>query len=55
MLNEASLESKKFHVIKCLRINLNYNPSNISGKFMEFPAKSGLTVNNQLETFQINL
>ena len=23
-LNEASLESKKFNVIKCLRINLNY-------------------------------
>ena len=24
LLNEASLESKKFYVIKCLRINLNY-------------------------------
>ena len=23
-LNKASLESKKFNVIKCLRINLNY-------------------------------
>ena len=28
VLNEASLESKKFHVIKCPRINLSCNPSN---------------------------
>ena len=32
VLNEASLESKKFYVIKCPRINLNYNTSNISRK-----------------------
>ena len=32
VLNEASLESKKFYVIKCPRINLNYNASNISRK-----------------------
>ena len=36
VLNEASLQSKQFHVIKCPRINLNNNPSNISGKLMEF-------------------
>ena len=36
MLNEASLESKQFHAIKCPAINLNNNPSNISGKLMEF-------------------
>ena len=36
VFNEALLESKKLHVIKCSRINLNYNPSNISGKLMEF-------------------
>ena len=34
-LNEASIQSKEFHVIKCPRIDLNYNPSNISGKLME--------------------
>ena len=32
VLNEALLESKKFYVIKCPRINLNYNNSNISRK-----------------------
>ena len=36
VLNEASLQSKKSRVIKCPRINLNYNLSNISGKLMEF-------------------
>ena len=36
VLNEASLEPKKFHAVKCPRINLNYNSSNISGKLMEF-------------------
>ena len=39
VFNEASLESKKFHVIKCQRINLNYNPSNISRKLMEFSSQ----------------
>lgn len=41
VLNEALLESKEFHVIKCPRINLNYNPSNIAGKLMEFYNKTG--------------
>ena len=36
VLNETSLESKKFHVIKYPKISLNYNLSNISGKLMEF-------------------
>ena len=40
VLNEALLESKEFHVIKCPRINLNYNPSNIAGKLMEFYNKT---------------
>ena len=53
MLNETSLESKKFYVTKCQRINLNYNPSNILGKVMEFPTKPGLTGNSLLEAFQI--
>ena len=33
VLNDASL---KPHVIKWPRKNVNYNPSNISGKVMEF-------------------
>ena len=53
VFSEASLESTKFHVIKCPRINLSYNPSNISGNWWNFPIKSGLTVNNKLEVFQI--
>ena len=40
VLSEASLESKDFHVIKGLRINLIYNPSNISGKLMEFSKRN---------------
>ena len=36
MLYEVPLESKKFNTIKCPRINLNYNPSNISEKLMGF-------------------
>ena len=48
MLNEASLQSKEFHVTKCrrinsnlnsnsnLKINLNLNPSNMSEKLVEF-------------------
>ena len=36
MLYEAPLESKKLNTIKCPRINLNYNPSNISEKLMKF-------------------
>ena len=30
VLNEPSLQSKQFHVIKCPRINLNYTHSNIT-------------------------
>ena len=33
VLNDALLEP---NVIKCPRKNVNYNPSNISGKVMEF-------------------
>ena len=29
VFNEASLKSKKLQVVKCPRINLNYNPSSI--------------------------
>ena len=36
MLYKVPLKSKKFSTIKCPRINLNYNPSNISEKLMEF-------------------
>ena len=35
-LYEAPLESEKLNTIKCPRINLNYNPSNISEKLMKF-------------------
>ena len=45
-LNEASLQSKEFHVIKCLRINLNYNPSNISGKLIKYSKE---TRSNRIE------
>ena len=36
MLYEAPLESKKLNTIRCSKINLNYNPSNISEKLMKF-------------------
>ena len=52
MLNQASLEPKKFHVIECPKINSNYNPANIE-KYSHFPIKPSLTVNNQVEAFQI--
>ena len=29
VFNVASLKSQKLHVAKCLKINLNYNPSSI--------------------------
>ena len=51
-MNEASLESKSFHAIKCLPINLNYNPSNILENCWNFPTKLALIVNNQLEIFK---
>ena len=35
VFNETLLESKKLHVITYQRINLNYDPSNISGKLVE--------------------
>ena len=52
MMNEASLESKLFHAIKCLPINLNYNPSYILENCWNFPTKLALIVNNQLQTFK---
>ena len=36
MLYEAPLELKTFNTIKCTRINLNYNPPNISEILMKF-------------------
>ena len=40
VLNEASLQSNEFHIIKYPRINLNYNSSNISGTLMGFSEES---------------
>ena len=53
MLYEAPLESKKLNIIKCTRITLKYNSSNIPENLQNFPTKSVLTANNQLEAFQI--
>ena len=51
MLYEAPLESKKFNTIKCPRIDLNYNLSNISEKLIKFCNQ--ISSDYKLEAFQI--
>lgn len=56
VLNAVWLESIELHFIEDKKINLNYIPSNISAKLMDwqiFSIKPGLKANNLLQVFQI--